>query len=43
MSKIDKKRKKIEERITFLENEMKTNLTKKDSSTKEISLSEYLY
>ena len=29
MGKLDKKRKKIEERIEFLENEMKTNLKQK--------------
>lgn len=41
MSKIEKKRKKMQERIEFLENEMKTELTKKTSNTKEISVSDY--
>lgn len=42
MGKIDKKRKKIEERIEFLENEMKLNLKQKVSNTAEISVSDYL-
>ena len=42
MAKIDKKRKKIEERIELLENEMKTNLKQKVSNTAEISVSNYL-
>jgi len=42
MAKIDKKRKKIEERIEFLENEMKLNLKQKVSNTAEISVSDYL-
>jgi len=42
MGKLDKKRKKIEERIEFLENEMKTNLKQKVSNTAEISVSDYL-
>lgn len=41
MSKIEKKRAKLEERIKFLEEEMKTNLIQKTSNTKEISLSSY--
>ena len=41
MSKVDKKRKKIEERIKFLEDEMRLNLKQKTSNTAEISLSEY--
>ena len=42
MAKIDKKRKKIEERIEFLENDMKLNLKQKVSNTAEISVSYYL-
>ena len=42
MAKIDKKRKKIEERIEFLENEMKLNLKQKVSNIAEISVSDYL-
>ena len=42
MAKIDKKRKKLEERIDFLENEMKTNLKQKVSNTAEISVNDYL-
>ena len=42
MAKIDKKRKKIEERIEFLENDMKLNLKQKVSNTAEISVSDYL-
>lgn len=41
MGKIEKKRAKLIEKIEFLENEMKTNLKQKTSSTAEISLSEY--
>lgn len=41
MSKIEKKRKKLEERIEDLENEMFINLKQKTSSTNEISLSDY--
>jgi hypothetical protein len=41
MAKIDKKRKKLQERIDFLKEEMRVSLTKKSSSTKEISLPEY--
>ena len=41
MSKIDKKRKKIEERIKVLEDEMFTNLKQKTSNTSEISISQY--
>ncbi len=42
MSKIEKKRKKLEERIKFLEDEMKLNLKQKTSSTSEISIGDYL-
>ena len=41
MSKIEKKRSKLQERIQFLEDEMRKNLTQKVSSSKEISLGEY--
>jgi hypothetical protein len=41
MSKIEKKRKKLQERIEFLENEIREQLTKKTSNTKEISVSDY--
>lgn len=41
MSKIEKKRKKLQERIEFLENEMRTQLTKKVSNTKEIDVPSY--
>jgi hypothetical protein len=41
MSKIDKKRSKIQERIKFLEDEMTLNLTKKTSNTKEINVPSY--
>ncbi len=40
MSKIDKKRKKLEERIKFLEDEVLTALTKKTSDVKEINVGE---
>jgi len=42
MSKLDKKRKKLQERIDFLRSEMTSSLQKKTSSTSEISVSEYL-
>ena len=42
MAKIDKKRKRLQERIDFLEDEMKTNLKQKVSNTAEISVSDYL-
>ena len=41
MASIEKKRKKINERISFLENEMRLSLTQKTSNTKEISVSDY--
>lgn len=41
MANIQKKRKKLEDRIKFLEDEMFTNLKQKTSDTVEISLSEY--
>jgi homoserine dehydrogenase len=36
--RIEKKRKKLQDRIDLLNEEMRTSLTKKTSSTKEISL-----
>lgn len=41
MSKVEKKRKKLTERIKFLEEEMFKNLKQKTSYTSEISISEY--
>lgn len=41
MSKLEKKKKKILERIKNLEEEMRMSLTKKDSSTSEISVGDY--
>ena len=41
MSKIEKKKKKLQERIEFLETEMRTELTKKTSNTKEIDVPTY--
>jgi len=42
MSKIDKKRIKLQEEIDRLEGEMRKSLTQKTSNTKEISVSDYL-
>lgn len=42
MSKVDKKRIKLEDEINRLESEMRKNLTQKTSNTKEISIGEYL-
>ncbi len=39
--KVDKKRRKLQERLEFLENEMIVNLTKKTSNTKEIDVPTY--
>ena len=41
MSKLDKKKLKLQERITTLENEMVSSLTKKTSDTKEIDVPSY--
>lgn len=41
MSKLDKKREKLQERIKQLEEEMRISLTKKTSDTKEINLAGY--
>ena len=40
MAKIDKKIKKQKERISSLQEELRLSLTKKDSSTSEISVGE---
>lgn len=40
MSKIEKKRAKINERIKTLEDELTNSLTKKSSTTKEINVAE---
>jgi hypothetical protein len=37
----EKKKLKLQERIKFLEDEMRMELTKKTSNTKEISVSDY--
>lgn len=42
MQKLDKKKKRLIERIKYLEDEMKLALKQKTSSTSEISVSEYL-
>jgi len=42
MSKIEKKREKLKERILTLETEMKKNLQQKTSNTVEINISKYL-
>lgn len=41
MSKLDKKVLKLQERIKYLEDEMISNLTKKTSDTREISVGDY--
>lgn len=41
MGKLDKKVLKLQERIKYLEDEMVSNLTKKTSDTKEISVGDY--
>lgn len=41
MSKIDKKKLKLQERIKQLQDEMVSSLTKKTSNTKEISVGTY--
>lgn len=41
MSKIEKKKQKLQERIQEMETDMRNALTKKDSNTKEISLPTY--
>jgi uncharacterized protein involved in exopolysaccharide biosynthesis len=41
MGKVDRKRKKLVDRIEQLQSEMTNALTKKDSNTSEISISDY--
>jgi hypothetical protein len=41
MGKVDKKRRKLEERINILQEEMNLALTKKSSSTAEINVGEF--
>ena len=41
MGKVEKKRKKLQDRIKHLEDEMYTNLKQKTSSTTEINLAKY--
>lgn len=41
MGKIDKKKLRLQEQISKLEEEMRTALTKKTSTTKEISIPTY--
>lgn len=41
MSKLEKKKKKLQERIDFLENELRMSLTKKDSNTREINVASH--
>lgn len=41
MNKLDKKRKKLQERILLMETELRNSLTKKDSNTREISVPTY--
>ena len=40
MGKLEKKRKKLQDRIKFLQDELTTSLTKKTSSTAEINVGE---
>jgi len=42
MAKIDKKRTRLQERIDFLEDELRTSLIKKTSDTKEINVPEQM-
>lgn len=41
MANKEKKKKKLEERIDFLENELMESLTKKTSNKKEIDIADY--
>lgn len=41
MNKLDKKKAKLQERIQYLQDEMTSNLTKKASNAKEISVGDY--
>jgi len=40
-NKVDKKRKKLQERIQEMESELRMALTKKDSNTREINVPTY--
>jgi len=42
MANVKKKKKKLEEKIFELEQELKESLTKKTSNTKEINVPEYI-
>jgi len=41
MGKVEKKKKKMQERIDTLQNELRLSLTKKDSSTAEIDVASH--
>ena len=41
MTKIDKKKRKLQERIDTLQEELRLSLTKKDSATAEVSVGDY--
>jgi len=41
MAKVDKKRKKLQERIDFLQSELTTSLTKKSGKIAELNVGEY--
>jgi hypothetical protein len=41
MGKIEKKKRKLQERIEFLQDELKLSLTKKNSSTAEIDVASH--
>ena len=42
VSKLDKKRKKIEEKIEFLQEELTRNLKQKTSNTKELDIAKHM-
>lgn len=42
MSKLDKKRKKLEEKIEFLQEELTRNLKQKTSNTKELDIAKHM-
>ncbi len=42
MGKIEKKKAKLQERIEYLEDELKTSLGKKTSDTKEIDIASHM-
>jgi predicted nucleic acid-binding Zn-ribbon protein len=41
MGKVDKKKRKLQDRIDTLQEELRNSLTKKDSSTKEIDVASH--